>query len=617
MDRLKIEIGEKVLFKGKDSIIIKIIDLNKVSIKILKENTIYTVDVNQLERYESTKNKEISTDILSEDEWNQAKKRYEIIMPLLGVKRNLKMVSEIAKKNKLHYSTIYRWIKIYEKTEMISSLARKRNLNGKFKGRLCKQTNSIINEKINEVYLNASKKSVKRLVREITTECNTKGVKVPHENTIRNRLKNISEEEKMRKRYGYSKARDKFHPIKGHFPGANYPLSIVQIDHTLVDIILVDEHYRNPFKRPYLTLALDVFSRMIIGFYLSFDPPGEIGTGLCISHSILPKELWMEKIGVDEKWPCWGIMKTIHLDNAKEFRGKTLRRACQNYGISIEFRPPGTPHWGGHVERVLGTISKEIHDLPGTTFSKISDRDNYNSKEKSSLTLNELEKWLTIYITKVYHQKVHSSLGTSPINKYKEGIMGNSSEPGAGLPSRLYDERRVRLDFMPAIERTIQEYGVIIDHITYYDEVLRKYIHSKDLDSSKSSKRKFVFKRDPRDISIIFFYEPELNEYFEISYRDTSQPPISIWEYRMVVKKLKENQVSINEEAIFNGYKQMEEIELKAVGRTKSLKSNTYRMLKKKVKKGKNKDENISKVENRIIPKIEPFDDIEDETFTY
>src|SRR5690606_12005832 len=129
-------------------------------------------------------------------------------------------------------------------------------------------------------------------------------------------------------RYGKSKARDKFEPIKKSFPGADYPLSIVQIDHTKVDIILVDEHYRKAFLRPWLTLAMDVYSRVVVGFYLSFDPPGEMGTGLCIANSILSKEIWLEKNNVQGEWPCWGIMSTIHVDNAKEFRGKMLRKAC-------------------------------------------------------------------------------------------------------------------------------------------------------------------------------------------------------------------------------------------------------------------------------------------------
>jgi len=35
---------------------------------------------------------------------------------------------------------------------------------------------------------------------------------------------------------------------------------------------------RAPLKRPWLTLAIDVFTRMIVGFHLSMDPPGKAQT---------------------------------------------------------------------------------------------------------------------------------------------------------------------------------------------------------------------------------------------------------------------------------------------------------------------------------------------------
>jgi putative transposase len=42
----------------------------------------------------------------------------------------------------------------------------------------------------------------------------------------------------------------------------------VQIDHTEIDIIVVDELTRTPLPgRPWLTLAIDVFSRVVTGLH--------------------------------------------------------------------------------------------------------------------------------------------------------------------------------------------------------------------------------------------------------------------------------------------------------------------------------------------------------------
>src|SRR5262249_36672907 len=52
------------------------------------------------------------------------------------------------------------------------------------------------------------------------------------------------------------------------------PLEVVQIDHTEIDIIVVDELTRTPLPgRPWLTLAIDVFSRVVTGFHVSMSAP--------------------------------------------------------------------------------------------------------------------------------------------------------------------------------------------------------------------------------------------------------------------------------------------------------------------------------------------------------
>lgn len=610
MDRLFIIKGEKVMYNNLPCVIVRIINVSTVSVEEIKTNIIHTINVSELTPYDSSRESKYSNQVhsLTEKEWEKAKYRYNIILKALESRGNLDVIKETSLKHKVSIPTIYRWIKLYDETGLISSLAGRRKTGGVGKSRLTKVVDEIIDDKIYSVYLTNSRKSITKTIREIKIACDDLKIKPPHSNTIRNRIKNISEEERIRKRLGYQEAKYRFEPIKGSFPGADYPLSVVQIDHTPVDIILVDEHYRKAYKRPWLTLAMDVNSRMVLGFYLSFESPGALGTGVCIANSILPKEMWLESMSVDADWPCWGIMDTIHVDNAKEFRGKMLKKTCQNYGINIQFRPVGAPHWGGHIERLLGTFSKEIHDLPGTTFSSKAERKKYQSEKNSSFTLREFEKWLTIYITKIYHQRIHSSIGKSPLEKFKEGVLGNNKLPGRGIPPRINNEKKTRIDFLPIVERTIQEYGVVIDHIFYYDDVLRSYIHS---ETSKKEKIKYVFKRDPRDISVIYFYDPKLNDYYEIPYRNTSLPPISVWEYRDVIKVLKRNNSHINEEVIFSTYRELSELENKAVRQTKKVRRFKKANLNYKPTEVVETNEQLEKEENIILP----FEDLDDETF--
>lgn len=607
MERLFLQKGEKVIYNNIECVIIRIIDANKVSIEELLSHIIHTIHPKELIPIADLGHSQEKLDLcsLSEADWSKAKKRYEIINPILSHnKRSLDLVSKIAFENNISVPTIYRWLKLYDESGLVSSLAGKKRMGGQGKSRLLRIQEDIINDKIHSIYLSSSKKSIVKTIREIELCCQDLNIKPPHSNTIRNRIKNIADETKIKKRLGIQVARYKFEPLKGKFPGADYPLAVVQIDHTPVDIILVDEQNRQPLKRPWLTLAMDVYSRMVVGFYLSFDTPGALGTGMCIANSILPKEAWLESLGVDSEWSCWGIMDKIHVDNAKEFRGKMLENACLNYGIDLEFRPIGSPHFGGHIERILGTFSKEIHNLPGTTFSSIQDRGKYDSKKNSSFTLLEFEKWLVTYITKIYHNRLHSGINSTPIKKFNDGILGTKDILGRGIPPRINNERKVRLDFMPYVERSIQEYGVLIDHIHYYSDVLRNYIH----DTENSQKKKHIFKRDPRDISVIYFFDPKIGEYIDIPYRDLSLPPLSIWEYREVVKRLKQNKIQIDEKAIFDAYRELNEIERHVIRKTKN---------EKKREKIFTHSNEINPVEESTtnIEKITPFEDIDDEAF--
>ena len=594
-----LNVGQQVTYNDIPCTIIRNIDIQRVSVEEIESGIIHTVNIGDIlpadSRQESNNRNLLD---FTDKEWKKAQERFQIIRPVLENRGDLKTVEKAAKEAKVDKVTIYRWINRYEQTGSIGSILGKKKNGGRGKSRLSPEHDEIIQKCINEIYLTSFRKSINYLIRAISFECNKLGLQTPHSTTIRRRINEISEEEKVKQRYGKKVSDNKFRPIRGNFPHAHYPLSVVQIDHTPVDIILVDEVFRQPFNKPYLTVAIDVYSRMILGINISFDPPGAMGTGLCISNAILAKETYLQRLGVDGSWGCWGVMETIHVDNAKEFRGIMLKKACENYGINLEFRPVATPHYGGHIERFLGSFSKAVHDLPGTTFSNIKERSTYKSEKHASFTLAEFEKWMVTYIVNVYHKTVHSGIGMTPEEKYIEGVFGNNETKGMGLPPRFHDERKIRLDFMPYLERTIQATGVVIDHIHYYDEVLRKYIN---VPNKSKNLRKYSFRRNPKDISVIYFFDPDLNEYFEIPYRDTRYPPMSIWEYRAAVKKWKEDNTGIiNEAHIFESYKKLEEIELKAIKATKKLSKNSRRMITKEFMGKEIFLEDITKVNNEL-----------------
>jgi putative transposase len=562
---------------------------------------------------------DIELSLVSDEDWQEANRRFAIIRPLLGMQRRTKeAVTEQARSACVHLSTLYRWIDAYERSGLVSALLPGKRGYPQGRMRLSQEVETILQSVIEDFYLHKQKRSVQETCDEVLRRCRNAKLTAPHPNTVRNRLALISEQVRLERRHGRRAAKEKFIPLIGHFPGADYPLSVIQIDHTPLDIILVDDLHRRPVGRPWITVAIDVFSRMVAGFYVSLDPPGSLAVGLTIAHAILPKDQWLARFEITTGWPLWGVMKTIHADNAKEFRGNMLRRACEQHSINLEWRPVATPNYGGHIERLMGTFAKEVHTLPGTTFSNISERGEYESEKQAAMTLRELEKWIATYITGVYHQRIHSSIGTSPIKKYEEGVFGTPEQPGTGLPARITDDDRLRLDFMPYIERTVQQYGVVIDEIHYYSDVLRRWINAPDPDNPRL-KRQFVFKQDPRDISQIYFYDPEVKQYSVVPYRDTSRPAISIWEMREARKRLEEEgRKKINEDLIFESYARMRAQEEQAKRETKRVRrARERRSLHSQVDKPmatKNPATLNAHTQqpHTTLPDIEPFDEIED-----
>lgn len=509
--------------------------------------------------------KELSS--IPDEEWDEAGRWREILEPLLNVPRRTRdMVEKIAQNVGVHATTIYRKLARLNQTGRTSSLQPLARDGGKGRSRLGEEREAILQHVLSTEYQDKPKLDIERIYKVLQGAYKAAGLRPPHKNTLIHRINAIK---KNRERLGTGDAGTRRAAYPGHFPGGDFPLAVAQIDHTKFDVMVVDDRDREPIGRPWVTLMIDVFSRMVLGYHISLDPPNSMSVALCVVNAILPKEKTLDQFGIKNPWPCWGKMAMIHADNAGEFRGKVLGRACEEYGIDLEWRPVKKPHYGAHVERLLCTILKKVHSIAGTTFSNIAERGEYDSEGNAVMTMSEFEHWFLLYITGVYHQHVHSALNRPPIKQYEAGILGTEEVPGRGLPQKITDEDLLLLDLMPYEERTIQEYGVVIEHVHYFSDVLRRWVNEPD-PANPTWKRKFIFKQHPNDISVIYFFDPEIRQYFRVPYRNTSHPPMSIWEFRRARRRLIEmGKTEVDEDMIFESYAQMRALEEKAARETK------------------------------------------------
>lgn len=585
----KIEPDEIVQVNNKKFKITHVLSLSQVLGTDIKSGESIKLPISQIEPVKpevAKKTRLLDREVYkaSDEDWKEVDRKIKIIQPLvnLGNERSKEDVEKVADENGVGIATVYRWLANYELTGKPSSLLRL-GRSDRGKGRLSNEVEAVISTVIEDFYLTENKPTIAATYERLSFECYRQGLEVPSLQTLNRRIRKLMPYKVDSSRLGREAMRN-YTVNREQYSEAKTPLSVVQIDHTPVDLMFVDEKFRKPVGRAWLTVAIDVFSRCVCGFYLSYDPPSAASVGFALAHSILPKEKFLAKHGVSEKWDIWGKMTTIHADNGSDFRCEMLNRVIRDYRMHINWRPKSKPNYGGHIERLLGTFNNDIHTLPGSTFSNIQERGRYNSEKKAAFTLAEFEKWLSIYITKIYHHKIHSTINMPPIAKYEESILGTDETPPVGHPPRFDDEIRLKLDFLPGVERSVQRYGVAINNLFYFHPLINKYINLR-ADETTKSKRKFLVKQDPRDITVAYFFDDFTNEYITLTLAERTIESMSLADLKMVKKALKQKGLeAVNQQTIFSGYQDTLNLTDEVIEKTKSARRNSQKRVDSKRK---------------------------------
>lgn len=367
MGKIDLKPDSIVFYNDEKYRINRIISVNQVEIENLHTSEIISTFIDNLSSKKSDLKEKKYLDNYSDQEWEEARKRYEIIKDLVFVKRTKADVELVGNKYGYSYVTLYEWIKKYEQTEDRTSLIPNTAKRGKKGARLESKVEQVISEVLEEIYLNKQRYSFRRVYNKIYISCKHLNLQPPHENTVRNRIDNLDQKRVVKKRYGHKEAQKQFQNYEGKFPEGNYPLEFVQIDHTPLDIMVVDSIHREPLGRPYLTLAIDVYSRMIAGVYLSLQEPGYFNVSQCLYNIFTKKDNLLRKYWITGDWNISGIPRIIGVDNGADLVSSDMQRVCYEKDITLMKRPVARPQFGAHVERVFGTINQEIHNLAGTT----------------------------------------------------------------------------------------------------------------------------------------------------------------------------------------------------------------------------------------------------------
>lgn len=459
---------------------------------------------------------------VSDREWALADRRCRAIQAYLSGEREKSDFIKLCRKLNISAPRCYVLLGEYDESEGASSLIRSKRGRKPGSSAISPQVESIIGIAIDEVWKGPGTKvvAVKKRVDEM---CGAAHCEAPGYRAVNTRVKRRDQSEMMRLKSGKKKSGDLYQARPKHNEARNI-LEKWQMDHCVIDCIIVDEKNRKPLCRPWATLIIDVCSRVVIGFYLSIHAPSSYSVAMAVTHATLPKNRWLEAVGdTDLSYPYYGKGLTIAMDNAKEFKSRGFRIAAKKHQITLKWRPKGKPWWGGHIERLNNTLAMgHIHYLPGTTLSNVILKGDYDSGKHACLTFNEFRLWFTREI-QIYHNTPHSVLDMTPHEKWLEASMQNGA---LTHPALLANPFEFTLDFLPERSRVISRQGIVLDNIQYWSGALSSYV-----------KKQCTVKFNPLSLKQIWV-NPAGEGYIEVPYFDISKPDITLEELRLAKQQL-------------------------------------------------------------------------------
>ena len=448
-----------------------------------------------------------------------------------------------------HWSTVCRWLTDYRSAgEDPRALVPSYTKRGNRTPRLQAEVFEILKTALEERYLNIHGGTPQAVLDYAIVEiANRNKFKLEHEQlevpdirTVYRLIDALDPFVKVAARQGKAAAKKLF-TLVGEGPKPTRPLERVEIDHTVLDLFLIDEETGLPIGRPTITLAIDCYSRMPIGFYIGYEPPSWLSVLHCLRHAIMPKDNLRRMIpSIKNDWQCCGVMETIVVDNGREFHSSDLELACEQLGIEILYAPRKKAWFKGRVERIFGTVNHRLlAGTPGRTLSKLMKNEDYDPAKHATVGLAQFREGFTKWVVDAYAHEFHSGLNDIPAKAWKEGL---EAHPGIRVPTCAED---LAVVLASADNRVIHHYGIEFEGLKYKCDALgelRTRLY-------RGKNPKVDIRYDPSDLGQIYVRDPDHGGYITVPATDylyaeglslLQQKTIRRWRSRQIKKGRKD-----------------------------------------------------------------------------
>lgn len=435
--------------------------------------------------------------------------------------------------------TVFRWQRDWLRSDrdprvLVQQVKRK----GNRRHRLPREVREIIALMTRQFYLNPQRNNITKVFKEVESAISRDNefrdladrLPIPALRTIASHIKTLDPYLVMMTREGKREADKSFHAY-GHAKPQQRVLQRVEIDSTVLDLFVLDAERSLVFGRPYITVAIDAYSRAIVGFHVGFTPPSYVTLMETIKHAVLPKHGLREKYpGLINEWECCGLMDLVAVDNGREYHSTHFADACQQLKIQVLYCPPREPWLKGKIERFFRTLNQKLlHTLPGTTFGKQLQLADYDPAKHASIDFEGLMEVLHIWIIDVYMQGEHRGIGMSPAQKWRESVNE--------FPPRWPASRRdLDINLGQIVERVIGKQGIEFKGLFYNSPELATLRHK------LPPRQKIAIKYLPDDIGAIFARDTVSGDYLYVPALDQRYARgKTLWLHEIILRNAKEN----------------------------------------------------------------------------
>lgn len=333
---------------------------------------------------------------------------------------------------------------------------------------------ALVDEVIAKVYLKLRGASVREAHRQVSQrvlQVNRKhGTTLvpPSERTLNRRILAIPPYIRDFKRIGPAFARNKWrYSLAGD--QSTRIMERVEIDHTLLDIWVLDPFTGVPLGRPWITLLIDRFSGYLVGFYVSFYGPSSGTVARAMKVAIVPKDDWLAILGPQAvPWTAMGIAETYVVDNGLEFHSAAFKRIAWELRSDLLFNPVRHPWMKAGIERVVMESNRSLPNA-GRVYAPIKNAVAPKPGESAAIVFDDLCVCLLEWASQTYPLRINQKTLCRPIDLWEEG---RQAMPPAMFPSTL-----ARMDLLCGLnaERRVDGDGVWFEWQRYNSVELQDY----------------------------------------------------------------------------------------------------------------------------------------------